>query len=156
MRKKRFILFMILFVFTFSAYFIVNSFAAYKGEIISSGSTDIAKWEVLTLNTGEPTIDLSPGGSAASYLLRITSTSHVVAGYDITISNLPDSVRVSLDNGSYVTPVNNTVTFSDVDHIDATDNTVKEHTISFRATNDSTAVSNREISIDVKFVQDEI
>lgn len=156
-KTKRILIFVICFLFVFSIYFSINTLAKYSSNVVTSKATDVAKWEVLSLNEEEETINLSPGGDAMSYLLRITSKSDVKTNYSIVITNLPDTVMVSIDHGMFEEPVNNTVTFSNINYyIDASDASVKEHIISFKAIDGAQTVADREIDLDVVFIQEEI
>ena len=78
-----------------------RTFASYRSNIITSGETDVAKWELL-VDGDRNSIDLVPGGSSVSYILSVTSKSEVSSTYSIIIDNLPNGVQIALDEGDYV------------------------------------------------------
>lgn len=156
-REKKIITFIIVFFVVLSSYyFVTTTFSKARSTVVGSGETDVAKWELL-IDDHEESIDLIPGGDSVTYTLRLTSNSEVAGAYSIRISNLPDSVRVSLDNGSYETPSNGVIEFSDCGSFTSSvTSVINDHTLSFKAISGASNVSNRELNIDVVAVQDDI
>lgn len=156
-REKKIITFIIIFFVVFFSCFLVNkTFSSYRSNIIGSGETDIAKWELL-INGDDNSINLVPGGSAVDYILKVTSKSNVSSNYSIELSNLPSDVKVSLDNSAYRVPVNGVITFSNCGDLDATSSSAyNNHTLSFMAINGASSVMDREVNIDIIAEQDNI
>lgn len=156
-REKKIVVFIIVFLLIFSSCLIINkTFSRHRSTIIGSGETDVAKWELL-LNGDDQSINLTPGGSSVNYVLRLTSNSNISGSYSIEISNLPNTVRVSVDDGEYIEPVNGIVLFENAGSFNASSSSVvNNHTLSFKAISGASSVSNRELDIDVIAVQDNI
>lgn len=156
-REKKIITFIIVFFVVVSSYFFVTTtFSKARSTVAGSGETDIAKWELL-IDDHEESINLLPGGEPIAYTLRLTSNSEVAGDYSIRISNLPDSVRISLDNSSYEVPSNGVIEFEDCGYFESsTTSVINDHTLSFKAISGAGNVSNRELDIDVIAVQDDI
>ena len=156
-REKKIITFIIIFfVVLFSCFLVNKTFAKHTSTVIGSGETDIAKWELL-LDGSSGSVDLVPGGSAVNYTLRVTSNSEVSSKYSIEISNLPDTVRISLDNGEYKVPLNGTILFENSGSFRSSSSSViNNHTLSFKAINGASSVSNRELDVDIIAIQDNI
>ena len=134
---------------------ISSTYAIY----MSSGSTNVdvqlADWQVFVLNTEQSDdISIVSGVTTSNYLLQVKSLSDVTVGYTVELTNLPDGVEVSIDGGSFVSEVNNAVTFNNVGTIGVNDTLkTKDHTISFRAPLGTAEVSNIGVNINVKFEQ---
>lgn len=156
-REKKIITFIIVFLLILSSCLIINkTFSRHRSTIIGSGETDVAKWE-LFLNGDSQSINLTPGGSSVDYTLRLTSNSEVSSKYSIEISNLPDTVKIALDNGEFVEPIDGVILFEDSGSFDASSNSVvNNHTLSFKAISGASSVSNRELDIDIIAVQNNI
>lgn len=156
-KKKKIIVFIIVFFLVFfSCFFINKTFSSYKSNVISSGETDVAKWELL-VDSDQSSIDLVPGGASGSYILDVTSKSEVSSSYSIEISNIPEGVQISLDEGTYKDPISGIVTFTDCGHFNSTSSSiVNEHRITFKATSSASVISNRELNIDIIAKQDNI
>lgn len=156
-REKKIITFIIIFFVVFFSCFLVNkTFSRYSSQVIGSGETDIAKWELI-LDGDNNSIDLSPGGSSVNYTLKLTSKSEVSGNYSIKISNLPDTVRISLDSGEYMVPIDGVILFEDSGSFKASSsNIINNHILSFKAVEGASSVSNRELDIDIIAKQDNI
>lgn len=153
-KKKRLIVFVSAFVLVFSIYFIVNSFAKYKSDVVINGETSIAKWELLVNDNGLSDIDLSIGGDATTYTLRITNKSDVASKYSIYFSDLPDNVLIAIDDGEYKTSADGKIEFIDFGQFNLDDeNNVHEYTIYFKASSSALEVSDKEIGLDITFTQ---
>ena len=156
-REKKIITFIIIFFIVFSSCFLINkTFSKHSSMVIGSGETDVAKWELL-LDSDSGSINLVPGGSSVNYTLRLTSNSEVSSNYSIKISNLPDTVRISLDNGEFIGPTNGEILFENSGSFNSSSSSViNNHTLSFKAIDGASSVSNRELDIDIIAVQDNI
>ena len=148
------IIFLIMLIIAFCA---VQTFAILRKSKSGSGSIDTATWSV-TRSVSESTdsIDITKGTTTDDYLLTVQSSSEVDVIYSIIINNLPLGVEVDLDNsGNYRIPDNGTLIISPAGTINYNDATkIKNHTLTFRATNSATPIENHEIDIDVEFKQD--
>lgn len=154
--KKLVVFLIVFFLLFFSFVFINKTFSSYRSNVISSGETDIAKWELL-VDGDQDNINLVPGGASVSYTLEVTSKSEVSSEYSIIISNLPEGVQIALDDGGYRDPVSGIITFTDCGHFNSTSSSiVNEHRITFKATSSAGNISGRELNIDVRVTQDNI
>ena len=154
--KKKFITFLLIYLILFTSYFSVITLSKYVGTTRGAGTTAIAKWEVSvdTSDNDSNTLNLVSGNTTQNYILKLTSTSETVATYSIILSNVPSELEVKLDDGSYMMPVDNTITYEDVGYINANaSNRTVTHTLTFNAPIDSNILSTNQINIDVKFVQ---
>ena len=156
-REKKIITFIIIFfVVLFSCFLVNKTFSKHTSIVIGSGETDVAKWELI-LDGDDNSVDLVPGGSPIDYTLRVTSNSEVSSKYSIEISNLPDTVRISLDNGEYKEPLNGTILFENSgSFISSNTSIVNNHTLSFKAISGASSVVNRELEINIIAIQDNI
>ncbi len=137
-------------------FYAVHTFALLRNRASGTGSIDTATWSV-TRNQSQSgdSIEIVPGMSTDSYTLTVQSNSEVDVIYSIIISNLPTGVEVDLDNsGNYRTPTSGTIRMSSVGTINYNDSVkTKNHTLTFRAANGTTPVTDQEIDIDVEFKQ---
>ena len=151
MRKK--ILTLIILVLVLSFFVIKGSYALYKNVINPSADIAAATWSV-TLNQSGVNNNLAvvagDENSTASYTVNITSTSQVDVIYSIVIEDIPEGVKVKLDDGEYQTPINGQVIYTDVSTINYTDvNKTKSHILTFKAESTATAALQEEININV-------
>ena len=156
MKKKSIkpILLIVLLTIVFCA---VQTFAILRKSSSGSGSLDTATWSVTrSVSQSGDSIDITKGSTTDNYILTVQSASEVDVIYSIIISNLPTGVEVDLDNsGNYRIPDNGTVIISPAGTINYNDSIkTKNHTLTFRATNAATPVTDQEIDIDVEFKQD--
>ena len=156
MKKKSLkpILLIVLLTIAFCA---VQTFAILRKSKSGSGSLDTATWSVTrSVSQSGDSIDITKGSTTDNYILTVQSASEVDVIYSIIISNLPTGVEVDLDNsGNYRIPDNGTVIISPAGTINYNDSIkTKNHTLTFRATNAATPVTDQEIDIDVEFKQD--
>ncbi len=155
MRKKKVLKILSIMVLT-SLFLIPVVFAIYRSSILGDGSLSTANWQVSINQTNENgNLSIVPGtnqseGTTASYAVNITSNSEVDAVYSIVIDNLPTGVGVSLDGGSFVQEVNNTVVFSSVGTILYNDsNKTRRHVLTFKAASGASVVNNQSIDVNV-------
>ncbi len=151
MKKK--ILITIILVLISSLFVIQGSFALYRRIINPSGNISAATWNV-TLNQENEDNNLSvvagDENSTANYTINIISNSEVDIIYSIVVDDIPNGVKVKLDDGEYQTPSNNKVIFANVATINYTDqNKSKTHTITFKADSNAQNALNEEININV-------
>ena len=156
-KRKRIIIFTITFLFMSSIYFMVKTFSKYNSNVIASGDIGIAKWEILTNSISDSNIKVYTNGESVDYTLRITNNSEVASLYSIYISNLPDGIEIAIDSSEYKVPINGIVSFIDMGSFNPVDiNTMRDHTIHFRATDNADEIQDIDIYVDLKFIQAEI
>ena len=135
-----------------------GSSARYTSDMVGGSNTSVAKWNVdVSPVTQTSTFSAVAGNSTPiDYTVRVTSTSQVSSNYYIVVNNIPDGVKVSLDDGAEQTPTNNRLTFSNVGTFNIGDaNTYRDHKITFSIPIESNAVNNNNIDIQVVFSQKE-
>lgn len=152
-RRRKRIIYLILILIT-----VTNSYllAKYTSAISGHNNTNIAKWEVSydTSDNNSDTLSLVSGNTTQNYILKVTSTSEVSAGYSIKLSNIPNGMRVKIDNGTYKTPVNSVIEFEDIGSFSGSDiNTTFAHTLTFDAPIESNISSTNNININMTFTQ---
>ena len=128
-----------------------KTLSLFKSNTQISGDLNLAEWNVSLVETGANTsLTVVPGTSNATYAVSVRSLSEVDVEYDIIITNLPAGVEVSLDNGSFQTQANNTITFANAGTILYSDSLkTKSHTLTFRAASGTAAVNNQTVNINV-------
>ena len=136
-----------------SFFVIKGSFALYRNVINPSADIAAATWSV-TLNQSGVNNNLAvvagDENSTASYTVNVTSTSQVDVIYSIVVEDIPEGVKVKLDDGEYQTPTNGQVIYVDVSTINYTDvNKTKSHILTFKAESTATAALQEEININV-------
>ncbi len=151
MRKNKIIFIIVVLLSFFCA---IKTFAIFKSSGQDTKSVPTAIWNVSrNHSSSSDSIDLIKGQGGDTYTLTVESRSEVDVTYAVIISSLPDGVEVDLDGVTY-TQSNNAIRIDDVDTIYYSDQTkTRTHTLTFRATNGATVVSNQEIDIDVEFKQ---
>ncbi len=154
-KKKRLIIFTIVFFLVCASYYYINyTLSKYKTNVIHSGETSIAKWEIIIDDGASNNIELLLGGDSVSYTLSITSKSEVAQTYSILFSNLPDHVAIAVDDGEYVTSSGGNISFIDVGEFPANSSNVNHlHTLHFKALSTAEAISNVDINLEVKSTQ---
>lgn len=147
--------FIIVFVIIISCFCIPASLALYRDSKQGTGSMEAATWSVTRNHSASgDSLNLIPDSLNDDYTLTVQSNSEVDVYYSVIISNLPTGVEVSIDNGSFLTPTNNTITINNVGLIRHSDQTkTRSHILTFRATSSAETTSNQQIHIDVKFQQ---
>ena len=155
--KNKSLKILILCIILISVFCAVQTFAIFRKNASGAGSIDTATWSVTRSVSGTgDSIDITAGSTTDNYILTVQSNPEVDVIYSIIISNLPAEVEVDLDNsGNYRQSSNGTIIISPAGTINYNDATkVKNHTLTFRATNSATPIENHEIDIDVEFKQD--
>ena len=99
-------------------------------------------------------LSLISGNSTKDYIIKVTSTSEVSANYSIILTNVPSEMEVKIDGGTYRLPINNTISFENVNSFGASDvNTTHTHRLIFNAPIDSNIASSTQVGINVIFNQ---
>ena len=129
MKKKNLIVIALVFLVAISVYLVPKAVAIFRSSASGTGDIELAKWEVsLNPDPADNSMDLVSGVTNDSYTLTITSLSEVDIDYTIVVDNLPDGVEVKLDAGTFQTPTNSKVTFSNAGSILYNDSSkVKTH-----------------------------
>lgn len=147
MKKKHLLLPLLIYSF----FSISITYATYRFKTNGSGSIENASWDV-SLIGNEDDIELISGNNEQAYLITVNNNSEVDITYSITITDLPDNVKVKLDNGEYIKEVNNKVVFEDVGTILYTQGS-KNHTLTFTAPLDTEEIESQDFNINVEFKQ---
>ncbi len=161
--KRTVTLCLVLFVAVFvGTYLVAKMLSRVDG---TSRPVSIAKWNVSriykdyddTVSTGNGTVSLVAGNDVVAdiYKLEITSTSEVTANYAVVLSNLPSNIQVKIDNGEFVSPVNNSITFESSDYrinYDASSRT-RTHTLTFYMPIDLDFDATTAANINLRFTQ---
>ena len=135
--------------------FIPLSVAVFKITAGTSETFTAAVWNVSLNQTGiDNNVTLTVGEDTEEYTLKVRSNSEVDAVYTIEVGNIPSGVEVKLDSGSYVTPTNNKVTFTNAGTIlYSSNNKENTHTLTFKSSSGVTPVSNQSVTVDVTIQQ---
>lgn len=153
LKNKKILLYIICFILFGSVVYITySSYAKYKSESDISGEPIAASWDV-SINSNTNSLSAIAGNGTVSYTLNVYNDSDVEVGYSIQISNIPNDIQVKLDNGNYVSPVNNIITFSNAGELDYDENTSRSHTITFQTTLSTSSISNNSLDFSVNFSQ---
>lgn len=151
--RKSTIIFLILIAVIFSSTYFL---AKYTSSLNGSDSASVAKWNVSynTNSTSGDVLNLVSGNVTSSYTINVTSTSEVSANYSIILSNVPSEMEVKLDNGTYRTPTNNKIEFTNAGSFVGTDiNRTFTHVLTFNAPLDADIASTSTIGININFDQ---
>lgn len=130
--------------------------AKYTSILNGSSNSSIAKWSVSydTNDNDGDVLSLISGNSTKDYIIKVTSTSEVFANYSIILTNVPSEMEVKIDGGTYRLPINNTISFENVNSFGASDvNTTHTHRLIFNAPIDSNIASSTQVGINVIFNQ---
>ena len=130
--------------------------AKYTSILNGSSNSSIAKWSVSydTNDNDGDVLSLISGNSTKDYIIKVTSTSEVSANYSIILTNVPSEMEVKIDGGTYRLPINNTISFENVNSFGASDvNTTHTHRLIFNAPIDSNIASSTQVGINVMFNQ---
>ena len=138
----------------FTAILSISTSSKYISELNEKDATaPIAKWDVFTNNDANKNINIIAGTTTQSYTLQIYSGSETALSYSVELHDIPSYVLVSLDGATPVAPTNNEIVFNNVGTINANDTSAHQHTLTFSATLDADEITNRDLDLDVKFVQ---
>lgn len=160
--KKKFVIFFSLYFILLISYLVSFTFSKFTSSINKTSTLEVAKWDVSISGESNVSLNVISGNTTEnletqSYILSVTSVSEVSSKYSIKISNLPDGVQISIDNGEILTSNNNEIEIEDVGSFMANDlNTTHNHTITFMALDSVEETINQQIDIDVIFTQDSL
>ena len=133
-----------------------NAKSKYQSGLNGASEASVAKWEVsVTPVTETNTFNIVAGNTLPiEYTVRVSSNSQVSNSYSIIVLNIPEGIKVSIDNGTEQTPTNNTVTFSNVGAFNIEDNTAyHDHKLTFSVPIETKEVENNNVKIQVSFTQ---
>jgi len=130
------------------------------GNNISSDAVGVAKWDVSLSSTAtgdEAELGLVAGGAAMQYPITVTNASDVASDYKITVSGVPEGVKVALDaEGDFKEANNGEVVFDGDDLTINVGGGAKNHILRFAADLDAEALSGSDnITVKVDFIQKE-
>ena len=152
LKNKKIRLFVFMYFIFLSLYFSIYTFSKYSGRVNGNGELSVAKWDI-SLASENNSISLMGGGSSVNYNLNVTSNSDVGIDYYVTISNIPNGVILTVDGRDPIT-INGDVDLGKVGTIYANDETkTKTHVLNFKAPLGIGEVSNKDILVNVKFIQ---
>ena len=155
--EKRTIIGLILISLLFSNSYVIAKYTSSLRSTVTSA--DVAKWEVTRdySDNASDNLYLIAGNdtSTQTYILKLSSTSDVSANYKVILSDVPDTMMVKIDNGSFVSPTNGTITFSSNSYtINVTDvDKNREHTLTFKVPIDVNFLNINTIAINLQFEQ---
>ena len=146
-------LFCLLVVTTICHFLIPSSFALFRSKVETTGSVELAKWDVgLSQDGVNDNLTVKADGEDDDvYLLTVRSNSEVDVVYSIELSNLPSGVQVQLDERDFITvPASHKITIDDAGTIPYTGSEQSvEHTLRFRALTTAEEVEEQEINVKV-------
>lgn len=147
---------LLLIVIALAIFGISSTYAVFKDVKHGTGTVTGATWSVTRNQSGSSTVlNVIPDSVNDSYTLTVESNSEVDVTYTVVINNLPPGIEVKLDNNSFTSQVTaGTITFPNVGTITYNDNDrIRTHTLTFKALDNTSPVSNQQINIDVRFKQ---
>lgn len=137
----------------FTAIISISTSSKYTGELPEKqAEVPIARWEVFTNNDANKNINLIAGAQGQSYTIRVYSGSETAVDYSIEIHDVPSYITIDLD-GVSKTPTNNEIVFDNVGTILTNDQTAHTHTLTISAALNAEEITNRDLDLDVVFVQ---
>ena len=148
MNKKILILLAIIFLVNIS---VVTTYSMYRTTRSGTGTLNAATWSISS--TGSSNSISLVAGEPQTYTLNVRNDSEVDVKYTIVIDNIPNTVQVKLDSGSYVTPTNNKITFSNAGELLYGGTITRNHTLTFLTPLSTAETSNQSLSINVEFAQ---
>lgn len=156
--KKKFLLFIFLYVFFVTSYFSLRSFSKYTSVAGNkTGTRGVAKWDVsLDTSSSGNTISLINGNSSSSqdYLLTVVSQSEVGVNCDLSVTNVPNGLKLTIDGIYEYTASNNLISANNFCFFNASDpNNTQNYILTFTAPLELDTVTNRQIEINVTCIQ---
>ena len=135
------------------------SLAKYTTSTTDSDGARVAKFEVAATPDGESsqtnkiTLNLVEREETESYSFLVSNNSEVVVRYKIIVSNVPEHIYVSLNDGEFQGSTTGTVTFDSNNVLDI--NGEAPCTLTFKAGNELTGpkLYEEKMKIEVRFVQ---
>ena len=153
-RYSGFAIFLLLCLALFTIAQINDAKSKYKSNAGGDSNATIAEW-VVALNpvTEGNDFNMVTGNTNVDYTIKVKSSSQVSCNYTIIISNVPNDIKVCLDDVNEKSPSENRVIFSNVGSFIIGDGIEeKTHKLSFSAPIESNA-NNNQINIQVVFTQ---
>ena len=147
--------FLVFYVALVVLYFTSISISRFMGEANGAGDSLVARWYV-NADVDNDEINLINGANTCTCTLSVISTSEISCSYSVSISNVPDGLEVAIDEGEFVTPIDNVVSFENVGRFGTNVEVENEHILKFRAPLEIDEEIDRLICVDVTFVQDEL
>lgn len=153
LKNKKVRVFIFIYIIILSSYFSIYTFSKYIGRVNGDGQIGVAKWNV-SLAGDSDSISVMSGGNGVVYNLDVTSNSQVGIDYYVSMSGVPDGVSVSLDEGGELIATDGVINFGKVGTIyaNAEEKTVN-HKLTIKASLEANGVTNKNVNIDVKFIQ---
>lgn len=116
-------------------------------------SSPLAKWEVNVLGDNDEFELVAFNECTISYSLSITSLSEVASEYSIIVTDIPDGITMTLDDGDVLTPTSGVIIVEDVDGFEVGDTETHNHVLKF--TSDASAFEgvdefNVDMQVDIK------
>ena len=137
----------------FTAIISISTSSKYTGELPEkTAAAPIARWEVFTNNDANKNINLIAGGQGQSYTIRVYSGSETAVNYSVELHDVPSYLTVDLD-GVSKTPTNNEIVFDNVGTILTGDSSAHTHTLTISAALNAEEIIDRDLDLDVVFVQ---
>lgn len=150
--KKKFIIFLTIYVFYLTPYLIINSYSKYEGIINKEGSIAIAKWDVSAI-IPDTTLNIISENNYQDYIISITNNSEVKVNGFIILSDIPDGILVELNDSEFRYPDrNHQIKFS----IELNKDSSFNYQLRFKSDIDSPNLNNYETNIDVILNQEEL
>jgi lipoprotein-anchoring transpeptidase ErfK/SrfK len=142
-------------LFLVSATSIPTSMALMRSSAIGTGTLKAAKWDVGLTEDNDNSLEIIRGElSNDMYTFTVSSNSEVDVEYKIILKNIPNNVRVKLDNGEFKTPSNGTITIDPAGTLlYSAQGSEKTHTLTFKALSGATLVTNAQIRLEVVITQ---
>ena len=122
--------------------------------IVADASMDVAKWDVSAEGAAENNISLVAGSVAQTYIFTVTNDSDVATDYTVTVSNVPNGMKIGIDDDELIFATDGVVTFSGMAPLAA--NSSKDHMLKFVATLNSAVVTGEDLAININYTQEEL
>lgn len=146
--KNKLIITAILFLIAFS---ISLTYSTLRNKSKGNGIIDSASWSV-SLAGSNDNIEITSGNAEQSYVITVDNSSEVDVLYSIKLTDLPNDVKVKLDNNSYMDVINNEIAFENIGTL-LYGSSPKNHTLTFAAPLDANEITNKDFNINVEFKQ---
>ena len=153
--KKKFRLFLTIYLMLFTSTFTMTTLSKYIYQITSTGSNNIAKWEVSLDTTGSNNnLDIVSGNNNETYTVKVISNSEVAVNYSFVLTGIPHGITVNVDGVEKSSVGSDRIIFENVGTINANDSPkYKIHSLIFSADPEINIPSINYIDLDVIFTQ---
>lgn len=143
--KKKFIIFLMIYVFYLAPYLIITSYSKYESMIKKESSVAIAKWEV-SASIPDATLNIISENGYQEYNVDITNNSEVSINGFIILSDIPDGILVSINDSEFIN--------SDINHqikynIELNKESSSNYQLRFKSKLSSPNLNDYEVNIDV-------